>query len=88
MTDPLSFTDPFVKYVEVYKDTDNNGYWFAMVYGKEAFEQSTEEDPPSPIDVFAAMDEVGLLTRIQRVYLPIIIAHTDGDVKEALPWVF
>jgi hypothetical protein len=88
MTDALSFTDPFTKYIEVYKDTENNGYWFAMVYGKEEYEQSTEQDQPTAIDVFAAIDELALLTRVQYVHHPIVIAYTDGEVKDVPPWQF
>ena len=70
----------FTKSVEV-RYVEEEDMWVGWIYQPAEWEKSTDQEPAIPIDVFAALHETSLLSRIHEVYDNIIIEETDGEIK-------
>jgi hypothetical protein len=55
--------------------------WMGYVYQPDDYERATEEKPPVAVDIFAALHETSLLSRIHEVYDTFEIKSTDGECK-------
>jgi hypothetical protein len=83
------YREPYMNYIEVYHNEDQ-GYWIGFVYNAEQyvhFQEAPEGGGAelNAIDVFSALDEVTLLSRIKTNYPAPAIGYTDGQVRD-LPW--
>lgn len=77
------------RYINVLHDKENN-IWVGFVYNGDAFEEFQKAEEGSgaelkPIDVYAALDEVVLLSRIKKEHSALLIGNTDGEVQ-SIPW--
>ena len=81
--------EEIIKYIDVYHVQPDAGeagpnYWAGFVYLKEDYERQQKKgeaaEPIQPIDVWAAADEVTLLSRVKVVHPSLLIGMTDGEV--------
>jgi|GEM_PF-4938598 hypothetical protein len=75
----FAYRYPF-KYIEVLLDADT-GTWLVLVFHRASYETVPDGGSITPIDCFAARDEVTAISRAKKEHPYLVIAKTAGELK-------